>query len=112
MYEIPVFEIYLDMLFLLNFIMDYIVFWIVCKITYKKVETKKLCLGAIVASVLYCVIVISPFLRNKNIIWFLFIIPLLPIQIIFSPRHIKSWIKIFILVNIRKLSKILLFHPI
>ena len=99
MHETPVFVVYLDMLFILNFIMDYLIFWMVSKIIYQKISMKRLCFGAGIASVLYCLVVVSPFLRSVNIILYLIILPLIPIQIIFTPKRIKKWIQLYILCN-------------
>lgn len=103
MYEIPTFEIYLDVLFLLNFFMDYFIFWMVSKITYQKVTRKRLVAGALIAAVLYCLVVISPFLRTMNIIIYLIFLPLIPIHIIFKPKKLKQWLQIYIIANITAL---------
>ncbi|HHX59566.1 MAG TPA: sigma-E processing peptidase SpoIIGA [Epulopiscium sp.] len=104
MYEIPTLEVYLDILFLLNFIMDYFIFWIVSKITYQKTTTKRLCIGSLIGAGLYCLVVITPFLRVINIVTYLVILPLIPIKIIFKPKKIKSWVQIFIIANITALA--------
>lgn len=103
MYEIPTFEVYLDMLFLLNFIMDYFIFLMVSKITYQKVSRRRLCLGSVIAAILYCLVVITPFLRTKNIVLYLIILPLIPIQVIFKPKKVRKWIQTFIIANITAL---------
>ncbi len=103
MSNIPAFEIYLDMLFILNFIMDYFIFWMVSKITYQKVSVKKLCLGSIIAAILYCLVVIIPFLRTIHIVFYLIMLPLIPIKVIFKPKKIKAWIQSYIVANITAL---------
>lgn len=103
MYETPTFEVYLDILLLLNFIVDYFIFWMVSKLTYQKVTRKRLGAGALVAAVLYCVVVVMPFLRTVNIIIYLILLPLIPIQIIFRPKKLRQWIQFFIISNISAL---------
>lgn len=103
MYETPVFEVYLDILLILNFIMDYFIFWIVSKLTYQKISKKRLGVGALVAALLYCLVVVIPFLRTVHIIMYLILLPLIPIKIIFKPRKTKQWLQFFIIANITAL---------
>jgi len=104
MNDSSILEIYLDILFLLNFLMDYFIFWIVSKITYQKITKKRLCLGSVIAALSYCFITIIPFLRNINMVIYLLILPLIPIKIIFKPLNFKQFIKIFIVSNISSLA--------
>lgn len=97
-------EIYLDVLFLLNFVMDYFIFWIVSKLTHQKVTKIRLCFGSIIAALLYCFITVVPFLRNINILIYLIMLPLIPIKIIFKPPNIRQLLQIFIISNITSLS--------
>lgn len=82
MYDLLTLEIYLDVLFILNFIMDYFIFWMVSKITYRNIPNKRLVLGSLIASTLYCLAVIVPFLRSVSIVIYLVILPIIPIIII------------------------------
>ena len=52
-------EIYLDVIFFINFVMNGIIFFIVSKLIKKKVKWVRLVLGSLVASVLYCVMLIT-----------------------------------------------------
>jgi len=104
MKDIPILEIYLDILFLLNLVMDYFVFWIVSKIMYQRITKKRLCLGSIIAALSYCMITVVPFLRNINIIVYLIVLPILPIKIIFKPLNFKQFFQIFIVSNITALA--------
>lgn len=101
--QMPSLEIYLDILFILNFIMDYFIFWTVSKITYQKVSWKRLVLASLVAAALYCLVVVTPFLRNVHIIIYLLILPLLPLKIIFNPKNLKQWLETFVIANITAL---------
>ncbi len=103
MHETPTFEVYLDILLLLNFIVDYFIFWMVSKLTYQKITRKRLGTGALIAALLYCVVVVMPFLRTINIVVYLILLPLIPIQIIFKPKKLKQWIQFFIISNIMAL---------
>lgn len=101
--SVPVLEVYLDILFILNFIMDYFIFWMVSKITYQKVTSKRLCLGSLIAAVFYCILAVTPFLKTIHIGVYLIILPLVPIRIIFKPTNIRQFIQLFIISNITAL---------
>lgn len=101
--ELPIMEIYLDLLFILNFTMDCFIFWMVSKITCQKVSKVRLVIGSLVAAMLYCLVVMIPFLRTVNIIMYLILLPLLPIKIIFNPINMKEWVQTFVVSNITAL---------
>ncbi len=100
MYATSTLEIYLDLLFILNVTMDYFIFWMVSKITYQRVTRVRLGFGALIGGILYCLVVVTPFLRTVNIIIYLIALPLMPIQIIFKPKKIKEWLQIYVIANI------------
>ncbi len=56
-------EVYADIIFLINFIMDFFIFWSVGKIFQKNVTKLKLIFGAFLASILYCCIIFVDILR-------------------------------------------------
>lgn len=101
--DIPVLEIYLDILFILNFIMDYFIFWMVGKMTYEKVSSKKLCLGSAIGALFYCLIATVPFLRVIPIGLYLILLPIIPIIIIFKPSNLRKFIQFFIISNMTAL---------
>lgn len=101
--KIPTLEIYLDILFILNFIMDYFIFWTVSKMIHQKVSWKRLLLGSLMASSLYCLVVIAPILRSVHIIIYLLTLPLIPLKIIFNPKNLKEWLQTFMIANITAL---------
>ena len=103
MVDIPILEVYIDILFILNFIMDYFIFWMVSKITYQKIPSKRLCLGSAFAAMFYCLIAAAPFLRVIHIGIYLIILPLIPIRIIFKPSNLRQFIQLYIISNITAL---------
>ena len=54
------YELYIDVLFLVNFMMDYILLLITRKIIKSKISYGNICLGALVGSVLTCVVAAIP----------------------------------------------------
>ena len=93
-------EIYIDIVFFLNFIMDYFIMWIVSKIIKEKVTNKSLIFGAFLASLLYCLIFFIPvFKKTYNIIG-LIILPMIPLMITYKAKTFRKLIKVFILFHI------------
>ncbi|NLJ88325.1 MAG: sigma-E processing peptidase SpoIIGA [Epulopiscium sp.] len=93
-------EIYIDIVFFLNFIMDYFIMWIVSKIIKEKVTNKRLIFGAFLASLLYCLIFFIPvFKKTYNIIG-LIILPMIPLMITYKAKTFRKLIKVFILFHI------------
>lgn len=92
-------ELYVDILFLINFLMVYFIFFITNKLTKTKASKKRLCLGAFVASFLYVLTVsFIPFYKFLSffIICAIFIFSII---ICFKPYNVKHFFKLFFLVN-------------
>ena len=91
------YEIYIDSLFFINFLMDLLVLWTLCKL-FKQTSTRlKLFVGATVGSFMVCLLVIVP-IRN---VFFSFLIAyviscLAMIFIAFRPKNIKQLLKLLI----------------
>lgn len=93
-------EVYVDILFLINFIMVYFIFFIVNKLIKNKISLKRLAFSSFFATLLYILtIIFIPFsnILSIFIISFIFIISII---IGFKPKTIKHFFKIFLLVNI------------
>ncbi len=93
-------EIYIDVLFFINFIMVYFIFFIVNKLIKNKASLKKIAFSSFFATFLYILtIVFVPYNKILSIIIISFIF-ILSIYICFKPRNIKDFFKTFLLVNI------------
>ncbi len=90
---IHMYVIYLDVLILINLIMDMIIFIISTMIINKVVPFKKILIGSILASIMYCIFAITPLMRDVPAILYSVFIPLPAILIIFKPYNIKTLIK-------------------
>mgnify|MGYP005755611253 CR=1 FL=1 len=93
-------EVYVDILFLINFIMVYFIFFIVNKLIKSKISLKRLAFSSFFATLLYILtIIFIPFsnILSIFIVSFIFIISII---IGFKPKTIKYFFKIFLLVNI------------
>lgn len=91
--------IYLDILFLINGIMNFLIFLTVTMILNKWITLKRQFIGAIIASVLYCLFVSVPLLRQVPYSLYAWWIPVIPLLIIYSPPNIKSFIKVYFIAT-------------
>lgn len=104
MYNTSTLVVYLDILFLLNLVMDYFIFWLLCKIINKRISRKRIFVGSFVAALIYCFIVIVPILKLISIWIYLILLPVIPIIIIFKPSTIKEFIQLFIMSNLTAIA--------
>ncbi len=93
-------EIYIDILFLINFIMVYFIFFIVNKLIKNRISLKRIAFSAIFATLLYILTIIFIPYNKLLSIFIIFLIFILSIFISFKPKNIKDFLKIFLLVNI------------
>ena len=64
------YELYIDLFFLENIIMDYLLLFTVKRLLRKKIKKRKLLLSSFIGSALLCVILLTPFPKTK--IWMIF----------------------------------------
>lgn len=93
-------EVYVDVVFFINFIMDFFIFLIVSKLAKKKVTYKRLIVGSAIASVLYCLIIFIPLFRKIYNFFGSLVILMIAIKITFKPNRVKEFIKLLILAHI------------
>ena len=97
-------EIYADVVFLINFIMNYLIFWVVSKLTKRRCSWWRLGLGAAVASGLYCILIfVAPFRVFVNIFSALVIV-MAAIAVTFRPASVKDFLKLIGLTYISAFS--------
>lgn len=90
--------IYADVIFLINFVMDYLILWIVSKLKKKKVKKRRLFLGAFTASLTYCLLI---FLFNPFYNFFTSLLILgLSLFVTFGERDLKDIAKSFLYAHI------------
>ncbi|WP_250277319.1 sigma-E processing peptidase SpoIIGA [[Clostridium] colinum] len=93
-------EVYIDVLFFINFIMVYFIFFIVNKLNKNKTSLKKIALGAFLATILYILTIIFVPYNKILSIFIIFFIFIISIIISFKPKNIKEFSKLFLMVNI------------
>lgn len=93
-------EIYVDVLFLINFAMIYFIFFIVNKLQKNKTSLKRLIFSSFFASLLYILtIIFIPYNKIFSII-IIFLIFALSIKTAFKPKNLKTFLKLFFITNI------------
>lgn len=93
-------EIYADVVFLINFFMDFFIFWITNKIMKKGASCLRLLFGAFFAAMLYCgLIFINVFNIFYNFFGILFVLSV-SVFIAFFPKSPKEFIKTIFMVNV------------
>lgn len=97
-------EIYADVVFFINFVMDFFIFWIVSKFIKKKVRLLRITIGAAVAAMLYCLLIFTVTFRPIYNIFGVIALLLISILICFNPKSVKEFIKLFFLTNIAAFS--------
>ena len=93
-------RIYADVVFLINFFMDFLIFFIVSKLVRKKIKIFRLILGALVASLTYCILIFTPVVRNYYNFFSSLMVLSLGILVTFGVKNIRYFIKLVILSHI------------
>ena len=95
------YELYVDVLFLVNFMMDYILLLIVRKMLKCSATHGRICLGAIIGSLLTCIIVILPipYAFIKFVLFHVFVNTCM-IRVGLKIKIIRSFVKAIIMLYI------------
>lgn len=89
--------IYIDLLFIINWSMDVLIFYCLTLVMNKKIKHWRIIIAGMIAALLYCMLVILPILQSiPHWIYTLFI-PILPILYLYKPDKIKTFFKIYLL---------------
>ncbi|MHC1747393.1 MAG: sigma-E processing peptidase SpoIIGA [Cellulosilyticaceae bacterium] len=91
--------IYVDILFLINFIMDGCIFWISGTLMNKILPFKKIMIGSGIAAILYCFTLYLPTVGKIPNILVAILIPIVPILYLFKPKTTKEFLKTLIVCN-------------
>nr|WP_302596164.1 sigma-E processing peptidase SpoIIGA [uncultured Cellulosilyticum sp.] len=87
----------MDILFLINFVMDIIIFIITTMILNKPLHLKKLLIGGIIAALLYCMLLIYPVLQRLPYSVYTLLVPVIPILYLYHPVRLKDFAKYYLL---------------
>lgn len=89
--------LYIDVLFVLNFVMDLYIFIISAIVFNHSIKKRNLIIGSLLAAGMYCLGFLVPVLRALPLYLYYFCIPVMPISIIFKPSTLKMFMKVFLI---------------
>ncbi|MGL4736826.1 MAG: sigma-E processing peptidase SpoIIGA [Cellulosilyticaceae bacterium] len=92
--------IYIDMLFLLNLVMDYMIFWMSSKLLGYRVSAWKVFVASLLAALIYCLGIIILWTDQIPIFLLQLIVPILSILYLYRPKDFKVFIKTYIVATI------------
>ena len=92
--------IYGDVFFLINFLMDFFILWVVSCLIKKKAHFIRLILGALIGSGLYCLVIFIPSLFQYYSIFLVEIIMIFSAFITFNPKKIIELLKLLLFLHI------------
>lgn len=93
-------EIYADVVFIINLIMDFLILWMTAKLCKKKIQRLRLIAGAVICAALSCLMMfLSAFSALINVVSAVIII-ILGIFITFNPKTLKEALKYAALAHI------------
>jgi stage II sporulation protein GA (sporulation sigma-E factor processing peptidase) len=82
-------EVYVDVVFEINFFMDMLIFYIAAKIMNRSVKLRRIVFGALVSAFLYCILMFTPFQKYMNVFGALSVL-LISVKVVFSPKKISD----------------------
>jgi len=88
--------LYADMLFLVNFVMNAFVLWVVSKITRSKKKALRLIIGSVVMSLLYTLLIAVEALRFANVVLSSIVILTVGVLITFRPDRVRVFLKLML----------------
>lgn len=92
--------IYIDVLFIINSVMDFIIFKTMTLVFNRSISIGRHLIAALIASSLFCLLVICPFLYVIPYSIYSLWVPVIPILYLYRPRYLKEFIKIFIVATL------------
>lgn len=97
-------ELYADVFFLINLVMDVLIFWVVSMLIKRKTKFFKLLKGGLIIATLYCLILFVPMLKLFYNFYIMQLVLILGILYTFSPKSIKEFFKLILFFYISAFS--------
>ncbi|WP_069997560.1 sigma-E processing peptidase SpoIIGA [Cellulosilyticum sp. I15G10I2] len=88
--------VYIDILFLINIVMDMMVFYTATMILNKSIGKVRIFIASIIAALIYCMLVCVPILQSIPYVLYALFVPTLSILYLYRPRHLKEFAKIYL----------------
>lgn len=89
--------IYLDVLYLINWVMDFMIFYCVSLILNKHVKCRVMILASALAALIYCMLIIIPLLQKIPYGIYALVIPVPSLLILFKPKTYRVFIKQYVI---------------
>ena len=86
--------IYADVVLLINWVMNFFIFWLVSKLIKRKIKIWRIIAGSFTSATLYCIIIFLPQLREYMNFFTALSILMLGIFISFTPKTAKEYFKL------------------
>lgn len=87
--------VYIDVLFVINLVMDTIIFFVVATLMNWRINLKKIFIGGILTALLYCMLILIPVLQDIPQGISSLIIPIIPILYTFNPKTKRQFVKVY-----------------
>lgn len=88
--------VYIDILFLINLMMDMIIFYTATMLLNRSISGFRIIKGSLLAALIYCLLLYIPALQKPAYILYALFIPVFPILYIYEPIHIKEFLKTYL----------------
>lgn len=88
--------IYLDVLYLINWVMDLMIFYCVSLILNRHVRCGTLVLASAIAALVYCMLVVIPILQKIPYGIYALVVPIPSLLILFKPKTYRTFIRQYI----------------
>ncbi len=89
--------VYIDILFLINMVMDMMIFYTATMILNKSIGKMRIFIASIIAALIYCMLIYIPMLQSIPYILYALFVPTLSILYLYRPLHIKEFLKIYLI---------------
>ena len=89
--------LYIDVLFIINWSMDVLIFYCLTLVLNKKIEHWRIIIAGMIAALLYCMLVILPILQSIPYWIYALFIPVFPILYLYKPDRIQVFFKTYLL---------------
>lgn len=92
-----VYVIYIDILFIINWVMDTLIFYCVSLILNKRIKHRFMIMAGALAALIYCMLIILPVLQKIPYAIYALVIPIPSLLLLYKPIHYKTFFKEYLL---------------
>lgn len=92
--------IYADVVLLINWIMNFFIFWLVSKLIKRRIKMWRIIAGSFISATIYCIIIFLPELRVHMNFFTALIILMSGLFISFTPKTAKEYFKLILFAHV------------